>query len=110
MSRSTRITLIALSSLLLVTAAVLELSGDEGIALAGYRLPELCTWRRWFDRECPTCGLTRACVAIVHGQWSRAWRFHPAGFVVIGLAIVLPTYQAWRLWRDCGQSPFANKR
>jgi hypothetical protein len=100
MSRFARLSLISGSLLAIGLAVLLKPSGDDGLTLAGYRLPELCFWRRCFDVSCPGCGMTRSCVAIVHGHWARAWRLHPLGFVVIGGAVLLPGWQAWRLWRN----------
>lgn len=37
----------------------------------------------------PTCGLTRASVAIARGDVANAWRFNPAAFVIAALAVVV---------------------
>jgi len=34
------------------------------------------------EHACPGCGLSRATVLAVHGDWSRSWSVHPAGIVL----------------------------
>lgn len=36
-----------------------------------------CLFRRWTGIPCPGCGLTRACLAILRGDWGAAFRYHP---------------------------------
>ena len=31
--------------------------------------------------------MTRACLALTHGHFAEAWRYHPFSFLVLGLAI-----------------------
>ncbi|MCP3914140.1 MAG: DUF2752 domain-containing protein [bacterium] len=49
---------------------------------------------------CPGCGMTRACVALAHGEVASAWSFHPFAFLLVPLALcfaVAPggTRQMW---------------
>lgn len=43
----------------------------------------------WAGVVGPSCGLTRAVVALARREPGRAWRFNPAGYVVFGGAVVL---------------------
>ncbi len=38
---------------------------------------------------CPTCGITRAVSATLHGRWAEAMAFHPLGPVVVLLAALV---------------------
>lgn len=45
---------------------------------------------------CPGCGMTRSCLALLHGDWAGVWRFHPFGpvfavfWAVVGAGLLLP--------------------
>lgn len=47
----------------------------------------------------PTCGLTRASIALARGDVVSAWRFNPAAFVLAGIGIVVAMRTAWGLSR-----------
>ena len=47
----------------------------------------------------PTCGLTRASIAIARGDMASAWRFNPAAFVLAGIGIAVAVRTAWGLAR-----------
>jgi len=61
-----------------------------GYALAVTRwplgLPTVCAFKLMTGRPCPTCGMTHACCALVHGEWWRALQYHVA---VVPLAMVV---------------------
>ena len=54
---------------------------------AVYFLP--CIFKGVTGMPCPGCGMTRACLAILQGEFSTAWRYHPFSFLLIGLAILI---------------------
>jgi len=46
-----------------------------------------CSFLAKTGYPCPSCGLTTATSAVVHGQFRAAWFAHPMGFVIVaGLA------------------------
>lgn len=48
-----------------------------------------CTWAIWFDKPCPTCGMTTAFAQAGEGNWIRSLSTQPFGFLlVIGSAAV----------------------
>ncbi|WP_067780733.1 DUF2752 domain-containing protein [Actinomyces vulturis] len=47
---------------------------------------------------CPGCGGTRALHAMCHGQWSEAWGYNPAAFIIV------PGLIAMSIWVAC-QTP-----
>jgi len=52
-----------------------------------YFLP--CIFKGVTDIPCPGCGMTRACLAILQGEFSTAWRYHPFSFLLVGLSILI---------------------
>ena len=42
--------------------------------------------------DCPGCGMTRASVSLVRGDFQRAWQFNPFVYLVVPLAIVLAVW------------------
>ena len=62
-----------------------------------------CIFYSLTDLVCPGCGMTRACIALVHGQFGAAWSYHPFSFLIIGLAIVMAFFPIWlkKAWTRC---------
>lgn len=48
------------------------------------RLPPVCIFRIVTGYPCPTCGLTRSVVAIMHLDLIRAAHMNPYGFLIVG--------------------------
>lgn len=46
-----------------------------------------CIFHSVTDVPCPGCGMTRACLALTHGHFTKAWGYHPFSFVIVGLAL-----------------------
>lgn len=69
--------------------ALILLAG--GIALAWstlpLTLPVTCPFRRITGLPCPSCGLTHATCALVHGQFRQATRFNLAAIPLALLAL-----------------------
>lgn len=57
-------------------ALVQALGGWDAEAVVG-RLPGLCVYHQLTGHDCPGCGMTRAFLRLLHGDWSGAWRWHP---------------------------------
>ncbi len=47
--------------------------------------------------------MTRACIALTHGQFADAWGYHPFSFLIIGLAIGTAFFPVWlkNTWTRC---------
>lgn len=46
-----------------------------------------CTWTVWFDKPCPTCGMTTAFATAGEGRWIDSFMTQPAGMMLsIGTA------------------------
>ena len=80
----------------LVTAALLEVSLDDRVALRGfsnYPLPHLCMSRSVLGVSCPGCGLTRSFIYLAHGEWQAAWRVHRLGWLLAALVAAQLPYR-----------------
>lgn len=47
-----------------------------------------CYLRKLTGLECPGCGMTRAAVASLHGEFGRAFSLNPVGMVLLPMAMV----------------------
>jgi len=55
-----------------------------------------CAFHAVFGIRCPFCGMTRATIALAHGDLAASFPAHPlAPLVLLGFAWAL-----WLLWRD----------
>jgi hypothetical protein len=52
-----------------------------------------------FDRPCPGCGLTTSWTALLHGDFTLAFRAHPLGPILFGLFTVAALLSAWGVAR-----------
>lgn len=69
---------------LIVAAALLAVGPGE---------TSVCLIRATTSVSCPGCGMTRAAAALLRGDLSRAWTYHPLGPFVAIQAIVV-----WAAW------------
>lgn len=88
-----------------LAAALLEPAapGVGGLTFAGVRLPESCMFLRTTGVPCPGCGLTRSCVAAVHGRFGDSLAFHPLGLAVLFYAAAQALRHALWLARPAGR-------
>jgi hypothetical protein len=67
-------------------------AGLVGVAAVWPLLPVhpgiVCPLRAATGIPCPLCGMTRACVAAVHGHLATSLAFNPAGILVVIAALV----------------------
>jgi hypothetical protein len=57
--------------------------------------PLVCPLRALTGIPCPLCGMTRACVAAMHGHLGASLAFNPAGVLLIAAAIVALIRPQW---------------
>ncbi len=57
--------------------------------------PLACPLRATTGIPCPFCGMTRACVAAVHGHLATSLAFNPGGVLVVVAAIVALARPQW---------------
>lgn len=86
----------------IAAALVLLLS----VTVSPTQLPQIvvCGFRWLTALPCPFCGLTRAFVAIGHGDLQHAWRLNPFSFPLYALAVCValrPLYARYapRTWQ-----------
>lgn len=51
--------------------------------------PAICPMRNTFGIPCPGCGLTRATVALAHGDFASALHFHPLVWLMLPIFVVM---------------------
>ena len=75
-----------------------------GVALLHFGLISLglpsipCPIREVFGLPCPGCGLSRAIVALIHGNWQTSIRYHlfaPVFLIAFGLLVVATLAPVW---------------
>jgi hypothetical protein len=72
-----------------VVLAWLALVGaTEWLAWRVHQPFELCLLKRLTGLPCPTCGLTRGILALLHGRLTDAIAFNPLAFVILGVAAI----------------------
>ncbi len=73
-----------------VAAALVGLSAAQ-IAATAFHLPAWgCPFLKVTTIPCPGCGLSRACAALLHGDFGRSLHMHAFAVpILVGLAIVL---------------------
>jgi hypothetical protein len=57
-------------------------------------LPSLgvCAFRAIFGVDCPACGVTHSAAALFTGHLQSAFRYHPAGPVIVGIIALTTVY------------------
>jgi hypothetical protein len=87
----------------LAAAALLRLEPGGKVEMPGAGgLPALCMWKSTVGINCPGCGLTRAFVAIAHGQWTAAWKFNGASPFIFALVVYQVPFRIVQIWRMRG--------
>ena len=93
-------TFLIMASVVIAFSVWMKVVGSNLVYLPGIEvpLPESCTAKIFMGFECPACGMTRAFISISDGQFSNAWTFNPASFVVyLFVAIQIP-WQSFQMW------------
>jgi len=97
--------------LLACLAARLCCTADEQQSrLIGHAFGAECAFRLRFGIPCPNCGMTRAVIVALHGEWLRAWRIAPGGpALVAGTLASAATLIALGIVRMRGGAPLVAK-
>lgn len=94
----------------LALALALEVRGTSEVAVRGLGavLPPTCRFRTWTGLDCPSCGLTRAFVALVHGDLAAAMHFNPVSPLVFAACLFQLPFRAVQIRRlDQGREELA---
>jgi hypothetical protein len=78
----------ALAAAQLGAAAWLVPSNNAVATPDGVQVPGMCWFSSLFGLDCPFCGMTRSFVALAHGDFGSALRFHPAGPLLFAAMVV----------------------
>lgn len=80
---------------LLILGGVLASASADNVAVAGLPVPPLCPFRLLTGHNCPGCGLTRALVLALHGQWRASVHMHLWGIPLALLAVLQIPYRIY---------------
>jgi hypothetical protein len=75
-------------SAVLLASVCLPMPGPSGRILG---IPSICPFYEMTGLPCPGCGLTRAFVCLGHGDWRTSLHWHPIGWLVYGIFLLLWT-------------------
>ena len=94
-------TYLLLAICVLGLARLLTVNGQDRVVIPvlNLQLPETCASRQIIGYPCPGCGLTRAFIALLHGQWRQAWHYNPGVYVVVFMVILQIPYRAIQIRR-----------
>lgn len=90
----------------LLRAAFMAL-GVGAFALAVHSDFPLCPLAGSVGIPCPGCGLTRATLALLHGDLHTALHLHPLVLLLTPLVVTVAAVTAWDLLGDADQKPRA---
>lgn len=62
--------------------------------LTGHGLP--CLFRAMTGYLCPGCGMTRAALAILEGNFAKAWQYNPLSLTLLPIFAIYLLYKAGR--------------
>ena len=71
----------------------------------------MCISRVFFDFECFACGISRACMPLIHLDFEGAFEFNMASFIVLPLLIILWIqwfFKEWKMFKRY-RAVYANK-
>ncbi len=64
--------------------------------------PAICFSQTFLDRPCLGCGMTRACMHLIHFDFATAIDYHPFCVVVAPLLAGIIAFRCWKLIRRIG--------
>lgn len=64
--------------------------------------PVVCFSQAFFDRPCLGCGMTRACMHLIHLEFATALDYHPLCVVVAPVLATSIALRCWTLLRRTG--------
>jgi Protein of unknown function (DUF2752) len=62
----------------------------------------LCVFHEITGQPCPTCGATRAAIALLHGNVGAAWHLNPLAFICYCVLLLCNAYALWVLSTGAG--------
>ncbi len=62
--------------------------------------PPLCPSMVFLGEECPGCGITRACMYLIHFDFGGAFFYNMASFIVFPILAVLWAKWFWADWKN----------
>lgn len=79
----------------LLYAVCLVPAGNRLVTPGGGEPPTTCWFHEVTGIDCPTCGMTRSYVALLHGDVLGSFRWHPAGPLMVLCSVLAVAVIAW---------------
>jgi Protein of unknown function (DUF2752) len=102
LQRQRDVEMLALASIVVVMAFLLQVNADGTVAfwlLPDHPLPPSCPSFMWLKVKCPGCGLTRSIVYLAHGSWLESWHIHRVGWLMAAAILFQLPYRIISLRR-----------
>ena len=82
-----------------VALCTADIRDDErvGWRMLNYELPELCSQKIETGEPCSSCGLTRSCIALMHGEYDRSQAFHTKGVYYVACVLSQLLFRLFQL-------------
>ena len=61
-------------------------------SLSEMKSVEVCLIKHTTNIPCPSCGSSRAVLALIHGNFTEAFYLNPLGYLVAGMMIIIPLW------------------
>ncbi len=92
---------LGMASVVILMSILMSTDGETKVFLPGFEspIPSVCSSKVLFGVDCPGCGLTRAFIAISHGEFWQAWQFNRAGWIVYAFVALQIPWHAIQLYR-----------
>lgn len=65
--------------------------------------PPLCPSMLFLGEECPGCGMTRACMHLIHFDFAEAYFYNAASFLVFPVLAAIWAKLFWTDWQQLRQ-------
>lgn len=97
--QNVRILLMAVGAILVAALSNVSVSRISFLELP---LPTFCTFKLFTGLDCPGCGLTRAVVFALNGQFYQSYLLHLWGIPLAALILIQIPYRMFRLLSERG--------
>jgi hypothetical protein len=74
--------------------------GMVWLLLHHYQIIDIgCFFKKITGLPCPSCGTTRSVLALLNGEFSKAFYWNPFGFLILAILLVVPFWIIYDVFR-----------
>lgn len=89
----------------LIAASYAFTLNDLGVHFFGFKWHIHCFMKHTFGIKCAFCGMTHSFTSMAHGQFARAFDFHPIGPILFAFIVFQVPYRLWALMKFPKKNP-----